>query len=64
MAERRQSLRREWYNDDDFKAIGATVTTVYTTLEFLLDELCPNEEISSSSGECCCVSCVVSPCEF
>ena len=45
-----------WKEEDEFKAIGATMTTVYTTLEFLVKKLCPNEDIGSSSGECC-VSC-------
>ena len=42
-----------WKEEGDFKAIGEVDSEdVRTTLEFLVKNLCSNEEIGSSSGEC------------
>ena len=46
-----------WCQRNDFRKIEEVDSEdVRTTLEFLVKKLCPNEEIGSSSGECC-VSC-------
>ena len=42
MAERRRQRAQEWYNDEDFKAIGAKEHDVTRTLEFLVKKLCSN----------------------